>query len=211
MLEEPTLQDPHKTNRDESRLQREPDRSLVFVIPPRSIDVTSMSGYVFGHFLMYCGLALIAPYIRGWDVTARIGTAALGLLSGYMHGYAVVHNYTVPLRFVFRSQDEVLVTTAGGKKIRRSSVAESRIGLQRKGRSGPGRFEWSHGLAEASADLCESDFDTLAKYNLRVSATDPAPLQRTFTRDDRRAWWMWAAVWSLPWWGVLYRSIFPDR
>jgi hypothetical protein len=192
---------------DLCKLVREPNQDLVLVVPPRRVDLVARRGYVLGNFLLFSGFAIIGPHFGQWDPFARVGTAALGLLAGYLHSTSAIHNHCVPLLFRFRQSGEVLVTTAKGKLVRSSPIAGARIDLQRKPKHGPGRFNWTHALACVSVDLAEEAFEALKKYGLQVSLTEPPPLHTQFTQDERRDWGLLAAAWSLPWWGVAYRLL----
>lgn len=188
-------------------LTREPNQDLLLVVQPRRIDVISVRAYFWGNVVMWCGLALLAPSFGAWDVYARMGTVALGLVCGYLHVISAVFDYAVPVRFRFGPKGELSVSTARGKAVRHTKrAADSSVLLQRKGEKSPRRFRWSYALATVATDLSPDDFQALVDLGLNLERAHPDRLQTTFTRLERRMWWVWGTIWISPWIGVAYKA-----
>lgn len=190
----------------DTRLQRS-DAGLVLVVPPNRIDVAEVRRYVLGYFVSLCGLAILAPHLGLWDLPARLLLAALGLVCGYMFSKLAVHNPIVPTRFFFMTDGRLLVTKPSGKELWSGRARDTSIELRRKPPSGPGRFEWKCAPMVVAADLCEEDFEALREHGLPFVPKGSPALRTRFTRSEQRWWWFWFAVWSVPWWGVVYRGL----
>jgi hypothetical protein len=177
---------------------------LVLVAPPNPVDVHAMRSYIAGYFAFLSGLSLLADEV---SIPARIGGALLGILIGYMHGVSVVHNPLRETRFVFRPDRTVVASTAAGKTLRSGPVQQSRITLRRKDGVEPGQFEWTSALSTVLVSLPRGDFERLQSLGVPTTHEAPKQVRTRFTRSQRREFWIWSALWSVPWWGVLYRGI----
>lgn len=193
-----------------SKLVREHDRSLTLVIAPRRKDILAMRGYLAGNIAVFSGVAIVGPYLGKWDLYLRLGVAAFGILAGYLHGYVALHNPRVHVRFTFRPDGVVLVSTIGRKALRRHTVADAGLELQRTGKNGPGLFSWRWALANVTIGLSQADFEALRAYGVRVVEGNTAMSETTFTKHERREWWLWAAGWSIPWWALVFRWLLSN-
>lgn len=179
-------------------------QDLVLIAPPNPVDVLSVRIYIVGYFVCMLGLAILDDV---FSMPVRVGLAALGLLMGYMHGYAAVHNPREPTRFVFHPDGRLAVSTLSGKELRNAPINRSRITLRRQKSAGPAQLEWSWALAKVRVSLTSEDFERLERLGIPSLKEAPVHVRTRFTRSDKRIFWIWAAIWSMPWWGVLYRGV----
>ncbi len=107
------------------------------------------------------------------------------------------HGPIRPRRFVFQASGNILVTGGFGRQLWRGTADAQHIELRRKAPTGPGKLEFQHHAAggRLSVDLCEEDFEMLARYGVRSLSKGPsAPMVTRITLEQRRYLWTGALL-----------------